>query len=312
MNRKTSFAASLATIIALATPAGAQRHAGPTVLTVHPVKDGIYWVSGGVSNTGFIVGDQGVVVIDAQTSPDDAKLALAEIAKVTPKPVNEIVLTHADPDHVGGLPAYPPGAGIIAQENTTSIINASIADPNGGPYFGPLYRALENYKPTQTVAGKQDVAFDGVQMRLIHVAPAHTPADLAIYLPTERVVFGGDIITTNLGPFPVIHDGGSSQGWIDFMTALLALDADTYVSGHGPMETKAMLQDRLRAAQQRRDDVKAMVNQGKSWEEIDQALPEKPLDPRFATYTKVIYEELTKGYPGAARSPWAGLIRQQK
>ena len=91
------------------------------------------------------------------------------------------------------------------------------------------------------------------------------------------------------------------------MKALLALDADTYVPGHGPVETKAMLEDRLHEAEQRRDDVKAMVEQGKTLAEVDQALPEPALDPRFLPYTKVVYQELTKGYP-PAQSPWSGLL----
>ncbi len=102
-------------------------------ISAHPLKGGVYWVEGGVCNTGFIVGDRGVVVIDAQKSPEDARKVLEEIAKVTSKPVAGVVISHADPDHVGGLPAYPVGSAIIAQENTKTIFQASIADHNGGP-----------------------------------------------------------------------------------------------------------------------------------------------------------------------------------
>ena len=279
------------------------------MLVVHSLPSDCYWVEGGVANTGFIVGNTGVVAIDAQRSTDAAKAELDAIAQVTSKGVNDIIVTHADPDHVGGLPAFPAGSTIFGQENVNTIIEASIADPNGGPVFGPLYKALADFLPSQTIGHSKALVLDGVRMQLLHVAPAHTSADLIIFLPDKKIVYGGDIVITNLGPYPVIHAGGSSLGWIDFMRAILALDADIYVPGHGTIETKVMLQDRLHDAEQRREAVKSMVDQHRSLAEVEQALPDKPIDPRFPTYTHVVYEELTKGYP-PAEAPWAQFERK--
>ena len=117
-SRTTSLLLALAASVAM--PAAAQQGPGPTTLTVHPLKGGAYWVSGGSSNGGFVVGDRGVVLVDAQRTPDDARKEVAAVAEVTPKPIDAAVLTHADPDHVGGLPAYPALTTIVAQENTRS------------------------------------------------------------------------------------------------------------------------------------------------------------------------------------------------
>ena len=152
--RRTPFPAGLA-LVAFATATTAQERPGPLVLSIHALKGGAYWVEGGVSNTGFIVGDNGVVVIDAQKTVEAARKTIAEIAKVTSRPINAVILTHADPDHVGGLPAYPRGAVAIAQENTRSEIRISAADPNGGPIYGPMYRALLPFLPVRTVAGSE-------------------------------------------------------------------------------------------------------------------------------------------------------------
>lgn len=208
-----TFAIGLA-VAAIALPALAQERPGPVTLSVHPLKDGVNWVQGSVSNTGFIVADKGVVVFDAQKTTEAARKVLAEIAKLTSKPVDKIVVSHADPDHVGGLPAYPAGTAIIAQENTKSEIRAAAADPNGGPEYGPLYHTLFSFLPTRTIGSTETMVLDGVRMVLMHIAPAHTSGDLVVYLPPRRSLFAGDIITTNTGRYPVIHypSGGSSLG----------------------------------------------------------------------------------------------------
>ena len=98
-----------------------------TKLTVMPLRGGAYWVKGGVSNTGFIVGDKGVIVIDTQMFQATARTALAGIAKVTPKPVNAVILTHSDPDHINALPAYPKGIPVFAQVKTRDRILGKLA-----------------------------------------------------------------------------------------------------------------------------------------------------------------------------------------
>lgn len=296
------------TVLVTAGASAAQDKPAPAALTVHALHDGAYWVEGGRSNTGFVVGRTGVIVIDAQMNGDLVAKEMAAIAAVTPKTVNQMIITHADPDHVVGLPYYPAGTPILAHENTKSEIIASASDPKGVPFNGAAYKKLVTL-PYRTVGATEAMMLDGIPLKVIYVAPAHTSGDLVVYLPAAKIVYGGDIVLTNTGKYPVIHFGGSSAGWIATMKAILALNANTYVPGHGPIVPKAKLAAMVRDVEERRAAVKAMVEGGKSLVDVEAALPEPGANPMFLTFTQTVFKELTEGYP-AASPPWTNLIQK--
>ena len=299
--------ATAALAFCAAAPAAAQQRPGPPTLVAHPLKGGVYWVQGDAANTGFVVGSDGVVVIDTQRSVDVAKLQIAQIAKVTAKPVKTVILTHGDPDHVAGLPAYPADATIIAHENIRAQIIAAAHEPLTKSPFVAAYKAIEQSRlPNRTIGSTESMTLDGVPMMLVHVAPAHSSGDIAVFLPRQRVVFTGDIITVEEATYPIIHVGGSSEGWIDSVRALLALKADTFVAGHGGLKTRKEVQSLLDQVVERRAGIKAMVYQGKSLAEIEAALPEAKGNKMFLSFNETTVHELTRGYP-VARPSWYSL-----
>ena len=98
----------VAGLTALATIAAAQQQPVPLKVMQHS-RDNIYWTQGGAGgNTGIIVGTNGVIVVDTKTTVESSKEVQAEIAKITPKPVNTAIVTHSDGDHVNGLAGFPP------------------------------------------------------------------------------------------------------------------------------------------------------------------------------------------------------------
>ena len=307
-NKKLSFpripALATAAIFALLVPSAVaqpqSRGAGipsPNVaLSVTALPGHAYWVGGGISNTGFIVGDKGVIAIDAQYFLVTAKNERVEIAKITPKPVNAIILTHSDPDHINGLPAFAPGAEIIAQENAKAEMVAALADPH--PAFTKPPPEMKDYLPTRTVKNREELVLDGVRVILIHTAPAHTDGDLVIFLPAQKVVFAGDLLAPAVGPYPGIHleKHGSSLGWIESVKAMLALDADIFISGHGPSLTHAEVAERLATAIARRAEIAKLVSEHMSLEQVKTTLHDAPLTgtaARFPTFTETTYQELT-------------------
>ena len=268
-----------------------------TPLTVMPVKDGIYWLRGGVSNTGFIVGKTSVTAIDAQMFPDTARNARRAIASVTPKPVRSMIITHSDPDHVNGLTAYPAVTDTIAQVNARRDILEGLH--SWRPSFTKPPSGLKHYLPIRVVQTRTDLDIDGVRFQLLHFGPAHTDGDMIVYLPKQRVVFAGDILTPEIGPFPGIHTekNGSSLGWIRFVEEMLKLDADVFVSGHGMPMSVSEIRAGLVRAKQRRAQVAALVANKESLGSIKRALNDQPLNgiaSMFPTFVETTYEELTR------------------
>jgi len=283
--------AVVAALSALAPSLRAQAQFAP--IQTHALNGGVYWIEGGVgSNAGVVIGKDGVIVIDAKQTPESGKAVMAEVAKLTPKPVTHVIITHSNLDHVDGLPGFPKGLTIIAQENCQQQMEH--------PRNNPQNIDLSGYIPTKTVVKKESMTIDGVRFVLLHFAPAHTSGDLIIYLPDQKIAFTGDI-TVMRRPYPLIHleDEGSSAGWIESMKGIVALNADTFVPGHDGTQTKAELQQRLANTAARREKIKELVAQGKSLPEIKKEFGEAVAPPAgggpgFPTFTDVVYKELSK------------------
>ena len=197
-----------ATLGTLAAPAMAQGPP-PAPFVTHQLKPNIYWIEGGGGNSTVIIGTNGVIVVDAKTTMAGGQELLADIAKITPKLVTTVILTHSDGDHVNGLAAFPAGIKIIAHENNKKEQEAALAA--GGRGAPPA-----DHQPTQVITkNKETLTIEGEKIELYHWAPAHTSGDLIVYLPKDKIVATGDIIATS-NPYPRIHDekNGSTEGWI--------------------------------------------------------------------------------------------------
>ena len=259
-----------ATAFAFAPRANAQ---GGAPLTIKQVRDNVYFAdAGGGGNAGFIVGKDGVIVVD--TTTNQGKQLLDGIAKVTDKPVITVILSHSDIDHVGGLKSFPQGLTIIAHEDCKKDMEATANTPNPSP---------QDHLPNKTLTKSQNFTINGVKLEVLHFAPGHTSGDLQVYLPDEKLVFTGDVIATSRWNVrsPQMYTmikkqkGGSSEGWVKTVKGILALDADIYLPGHGVPQTRSDVQERLTRIETRRAEVKKMVAQGKTLEQVKDALGEK-------------------------------------
>jgi len=260
---------------------------------VHPLTDSIYWIFGpsssNNSNNGVIIGRDGVILFDTKNTLEDEKTLLASVAKITDKPITTVILSHSDGDHINGLPALPKGVTIIAQQYCKMAMEASAI--RGGPGA-----ANPDYLPTKTFDKKESLTVNGVRLELYHFAPAHTGGDTVLYLPESKIVFMGDIVLTEQNePLMHMNNGASPQGIVESIRGMIALNSNTYVSGHGTLVPKIELQRRLPMDEDRVAKVKALVAQGKSLSEVQETLGEPVSPPTgLGTFTSNIYLELTR------------------
>ena len=267
---------------------------GEEPLVTHQIATNVYWVAGAGGNSGIVVGRRGVVVIDAKVSSGAGKRLLDEVARITSNPVTHVILTHGDGDHVMGLASFPAGVTIISHENCKTDMEAA----NAVALMGQLpSRAMPNCTFTTRFA----LTIEGVCFEFFHFGPSHTSGDTVVHLPDERVIFAGDILAWGGSPTPTIHDEkhGSASGWLATVREMLKLPADIFVTGHGDVQTKVEIQQKLDEFQQQYDEIEVMVARGRSLEEVEEAMAVDSPAPlagglRLASFASVAYHQLKK------------------
>lgn len=194
-----------------------------------------------ISNAAFVVTPAGVVVMDALGSPALADRLLAEIRKVTPLPVTHVIMTHYHADHIYGLQSFKAkGAHIIAHRAAREYINSDTAQIRlqaSRQTLAPWIDGNTRLVPAdEWIDGPTELLVGGVRFLLQPVGPSHTPEDLVVYLPQEKVLFAGDLVFRGRIPYVGQADSGH---WINALQTLLAFETDTIVPGHGPLSSQA-------------------------------------------------------------------------
>jgi glyoxylase-like metal-dependent hydrolase (beta-lactamase superfamily II) len=218
----------------------------PDTIRSFPIRrlaDGVYAVVGdtgrgseGRSNAGFIVTRDGVVVIDALASPAQGATLLRTIRTVTRLPIRWLILTHHHPDHhFGAIVLKRAGARVIAHPDRQTLASADGDDVMVSNWTGVLgLREMQGFEfadtPDVSVTGDTTIVVGGRTLVISHPGAAHTPGDLTIWLPAERVLFAGDLLIED-GVTMVVD--GSSAILLAALDRLEALRPAAIVPGHG-------------------------------------------------------------------------------
>jgi glyoxylase-like metal-dependent hydrolase (beta-lactamase superfamily II) len=188
------------------------------------------------ANAGFVVGDDGVVVIDTLTTEESARHLLQQIRKLTALPVKFVVNTHYHGDHVGGNKVFTDiGARVLAHRNVREWIHAENLRLLGDNPKPELKTLIEQFvAPTVSYAEAVDV-YLGSRVVQVRSFPGHTGGDSVVILPDAKVVFGGDLVWRNMVPNTV---DGSTKPWMQTLETLAGTYAGyTFVPGHGDVST---------------------------------------------------------------------------
>jgi cyclase len=263
------------------------------------VAEGIYLLTGAGGNIGVSAGADGILLIDSQFAQlyDKIKAALAAIA---PGPVRFLLNTNWHYDHVSGNePFAKAGAVIIAQENARQRMLMEQTHADLGITLPPYPAAA---LPVVTCSESLTIHFNGDEIQVIHIAGAHSDADLLFHFKKANVIHTGDLVFSGFYPYIDVAHGGSINGVILAVEQILGMsDAATrLIPGHGPLLNRADLEPYRDMLVQVRNRVASLLSDGKSKEEILAAKPTADLDGRWqgsipaAMFVTLVYESLAK------------------
>jgi glyoxylase-like metal-dependent hydrolase (beta-lactamase superfamily II) len=230
--------------------------------------EGVGGFAGG--NLGLSIGDDGVVLIDDGLPPLTDEL-LEAIGELTDDPIEFLVNTHVHGDHIGGNEALAQaGATIVAHDNLRSRLVADGMMMPGGPVPAP-----KDALPTVTFSDSVTFHLNGRDAFVFHVEKAHTDGDAVIHFRDDNVIHAGDVMFNGLFPFIDMDSGGTVDGFIAAQKRILeAVDEKTkIIPGHGPVAGKKELAAAIAMLEDANARVRALVEAGKSDEEILAANP---------------------------------------
>lgn len=252
-----------------------------------------------LSNSGFVITGDGVLVYDSHLTPEAATELIGEIRKVTDKPIRYLVNSHYHGDHTHGSQAFPPGTEIISHHLTRRHLTeqeiprlaqqkrelpgriANETDPARKAQLEEQLRQLEHLEiilPTLTFERSVILHRGGRELQIFFFGRGHTDGDVVLYIPDQKIAFLGDLLFYRFLPY--VGDGYLAE-WQKTLGAAEQLGARTYLPGHGAVtdaqgvtEFKGFLGDLLAT-------VKPFVDRGAS---LEVAQKEAKVPERYKNY----------------------------
>ncbi len=202
---------------------------------IQRLADGVYW-SEQLRSAGaetfttvslFVVTSAGVLVVDGQGSVAETTRMVHEIAKVTPQPITHRVIASDHGDHTAGDAAFPAAAAVFVHPTSRATMGLST--------------------PATLVQDKTVLTLGEKEVHILFLGRAHTGGDLSVYLPKERILFMSEAYLNRV--FPAMRSAYPTE-WVAAIEKAQAMNVETYVPGHGFVESPATLKEELEAFRQ--------------------------------------------------------------
>ncbi len=197
---------------------------------------GLYaFTAEGDPNTGVIIGDESVMIVEAQATPRLARKVIDCVRSVTDKPITHLALTHYHAVRVLGASAY--GAGQILMSETARAMVAERGAEDWESEFRRFPRLFQGHEeipgltwPTTTFNGRMSVYLGGRRVDLMQLGRAHTAGDVVVHVPDQNVMFTGDIVEYRSACY---CGDGHFRDWPTTLEAVRRFDLDAIAPGRG-------------------------------------------------------------------------------
>jgi len=205
-------------------------------VTFSKLADNAYaYTAEGDPNTGIVIGDDGVMVIDTQATPVMAQDVLEKIRSVTDKPVKYVVLSHYHAVRVLGAAAYGADHVIASRDTYDLIVERGEQDYKSElERFPRLFQSVESVPgltwPTITFTGAMSLWMGKTEVQIMQLGRGHTKGDTVVWLPDSKVLFSGDLV--EYGATPYTGDAYLTD-WPSTLDNVAALGAKALVPGRG-------------------------------------------------------------------------------
>ncbi|MEG0922224.1 MAG: MBL fold metallo-hydrolase [Comamonas sp.] len=267
----------------------------------------------GDPNTGIVIGDNAVMVIDTQATPIMAQDVINRIREVTDKPIQYVTLSHYHAVRVLGASAY--GAEhIIASQDTYDLI-VERGEQDKASEIGRFPRLFQNVEsvppgmtwPTITFTGKMSLWLGKLEVQILQLGRGHTKGDTVVWLPGERTLFSGDLVEFDATPYA---GDAYFKDWPHTLDAIAALKPANLVPGRGaalktPEQVAAGLAGTRGFIQDLYQSIEASTQAGK---DLKQAYKDAyaALQPKYGQW--VIFDhcmpfDVTRAYDEATQYP---------
>jgi cyclase len=259
-----------------------EQYAATETIRTTKLRDTLFLLEGVGGNIVCQIGPDGKLLVDAQMAAGTQHLQDA-LSKLDAQRLKLLVNTHWHPDHTDGNAAlHLAGAFILAQINTRVRLSSA---QYMAAYDLHVPAAPDAALPQQTFQEHQTLWLNNDQIDLTHAPYAHTDSDLFVHFHNGNVIHTGDLWFNGMYPLIDTSTGGTINGMIKGVDAVLALadDQTKIVPGHGPLGDKAALQTYRTMMVTVADRVEKLKAQGQT---VEQAIAAKPTADLDATWTK--------------------------